>query len=240
MGRLSKMICIDILLFVGFVLVFSPRMTGLALHEITGLVLFLPAVLHLLFSWPWITKSFRPLWNRAGWNKWFNYLLNVGLFLLFAIELVSGIAISHSVLPYFGIETINDRVWRSVHNLVSDGIVVAITLHIALNWPRIKSYFIKFMPGGRKKTKNRKPILLSQLMKRGLLRTFMICLAVTIIGAIVYLALGAPNKNRINTENDMLRLQQNIIPGGVAQVTGVIIVMIILVYMAHRYLKLKL
>ncbi len=108
-------ICLDSLLLLLFISLLSPRMTGLPIHEILGLALFVPIVLHLLLAWPWIRQTSKRIFLNASKRARFNYFLNAGLFVLMVIEIVSGMVISQVALPFLGIKTIEDRAWRSIH-----------------------------------------------------------------------------------------------------------------------------
>jgi len=108
---------LDTTLLIIFIMLLSPRMTGLPLHEVLGFVFFIPVIIHLLIAWPWIQNSTRKFFKAATIRTRFNFFLNTILFILVITELVSGFIISQVVLPGLGINTINDRTWRSVHNL---------------------------------------------------------------------------------------------------------------------------
>jgi cytochrome b len=236
MPALSKsmyMLLLDILLFVIFIFLFSPLITGLAWHEWLGIIILFPVVLHLLFSWTWIKQSTKRLLKQHGWRHKFNYLLNTILFILVVLEVVSGLVIAQVSLPSMGVKTINDWVWRALHNQASTGMVVIISLHIALNWQRIVGYFKKklFLPI----TNSKKGLTFRQ----GLLRIFFIILAAVIISSVAYLILGTPVKARLYAGNEIARFKLNFI-AGIVQLTGTIITIAILAYMAWRWLKIKL
>ena len=122
--RRRCIVYLDATLLVIFVLLLSPRMTGLALHEILGLIFFIPIIIHLLIAWPWIQNVTRRFFKTANRRTLFNFFLNAILFILVITELVSGFIISQVVLPNLGINTINDRTWRSVHNLPLNFVVL--------------------------------------------------------------------------------------------------------------------
>src|SRR5262249_43407583 len=136
-------ICLDSMLLIVFILLLSPRLTGLALHEVLGFIFFIPLIIHLLIAWPWIQNSTRKFFKTTTGRTRFNFILNCILFILVIIELVSGSFISQVALPFLGVNTINDRLWRSVHNLTLNFTVVFAGIHIALNWGWIVSAFKK-------------------------------------------------------------------------------------------------
>ncbi len=112
-----------------------------------------------------------------------------------------------------------------------------LSFHIAMNWQRIVSYFKKKMSVASSVTKNNLPTVL--IIVRELKRSLAIVLATSIIIIISFLIVGTPGKERVNVVNDIVRLKQNIMSGSV-QVAGTIISISILVYIAHRWLKIRL
>jgi Domain of unknown function (DUF4405) len=237
MTRFKVMLCIDILLIVIFILLFSPLMTGLALHELLGIIFFLPVITHLLFSWPWIKQSAKRFVNDAGWRNRFNYILNAGLFILIVLMIVSGLVISQVALPFLGIKTINDVAWRALHNGASNVAVIAVSLHIAINWQRIVGYFKKRVTVIH--TANRKFFQTIVVFKIGLLRICIIILASVIIASILFLILGSPAATRLIIENEIARFIPRLLQG-VVQFAGTAITIAILAYIARRWLKLRL
>jgi len=141
--RRRFVVFLDTTLLVIFILLLSPRMTGLALHEILGFIFFIPIIIHLLIAWPWIQNTTRKVFRTASRRTRFNFFLNTVLFIILITELVSGITISQVVLPKVGTSTINDRSWRAAHNLPLNFFVLFVGLHIAINWSWIAVAFKK-------------------------------------------------------------------------------------------------
>ena len=131
--RNATAIYIDVALLVVLLVLFSPRLTGLPLHEWLGIALGVPLVVHLVLSWAWIRTHTARLSARDARAR-INYLLNWVLFILVVIEVTSGIAISQAALPSIGIPTINDRAWRELHNVTLNWTMLALGLHVAMNW----------------------------------------------------------------------------------------------------------
>jgi cytochrome b561 len=132
--RNAVAIYIDVSLLIALLLLFSPRLTGLALHEWVGIALAVPLLVHLVLSWTWISGNTARLLKTATARARANYVLNWTLFALIVLEVTSGIAISHVALPYLGVPTINDRTWRALHNWTLNVTLLVIGFHIAMNW----------------------------------------------------------------------------------------------------------
>lgn len=132
--RVSFLLWFDTLLLVLFLLTMTPRLTGLAMHEILGVVFAVFFLVHLLLSWQWIKAAARKLLSPGEWRMRFNYSLNTLLFALTAIAIVAGLVISQVVLPALHIPSVNDRVWHFLHNRMASLMRIGIALHIAMNW----------------------------------------------------------------------------------------------------------
>lgn len=141
---------IDVLLFALLLLMLSPRLTGLGVHEWLGLALGIPVLVHLLLSWRWIARSSSRMVAGADLRLRINYLLNAVLFFLLVQEIVSGIAISQVALPAFGAAAVDDRSWRAVHNLYLNELVLVLGLHFAMNWVPLRTGLQSWLPFLRK------------------------------------------------------------------------------------------
>lgn len=125
---------LDLVLLVVLLLLFSPRLTGLPIHEWLGLALGVPLLCHLLLSWQWIARATTGALGGGTLRTRINYILNSILFTLIVIEIVSGAMISAVALPRFGFATVDDRSWRALHNLALNWTMLALGLHVAMNW----------------------------------------------------------------------------------------------------------
>lgn len=141
---------LDIVLLIGVLLLFAPRLTGLPIHEWVGIALIPVVVWHLLLSWGWIADSSRAIVTRITRRARINYLLNWLLFTLIVVEMVSGLMISLVALPPLGFATLDDRTWRALHNQALNWTHLVIGLHIAMNWKPLLLLFRRYpMPGVR-------------------------------------------------------------------------------------------
>jgi Domain of unknown function (DUF4405) len=133
-SRNALAIYVDILLLATLLLLFSPRLSGLSIHEWLGISLGGTLIVHLLLSWTWINSSTRRVVSGKNRRAHINYILNWLLFVLIMVELTSGIAISQVALPSIGIRTIDDRSWRALHNQTLNWTMLVLGFHLAMNW----------------------------------------------------------------------------------------------------------
>jgi len=124
---------LDTALLVLFVLLRTPKLTGLPWHEWLGIAFLVPLLVHLLLSWRWIVTALRRTFVPARVRDPINLALNLSLFVTTIGVIVSGLLISRVAVPVLGVATIDDRVWRETHNDWTDAMLVCVAAHIAMN-----------------------------------------------------------------------------------------------------------
>jgi hypothetical protein len=133
-SRTTLNLLIDGAIFVAFLIATAPRLSGIAIHEWLGIAFGAAVVAHLLLHWRWIVGVTTQLFRTAmAWAR-LNYALNALLFVAVTVIVFTGVMISESVLPLFGVRFAHDGSWRTLHRLASDAAVFLIGLHVALHW----------------------------------------------------------------------------------------------------------
>jgi len=137
---------IDCAMLVAVVALQAWRMTGVVLHEWLTVGLLVAVLAHLLLHWPWVASRTRRI-AKADARTRVNYALNAVLFAGVTAAMVSGFAISKSILPLHPTPDSYLR-WHGIHGFSSRLALFATALHLALNWdrlfarrPRIRSVF---------------------------------------------------------------------------------------------------
>ena len=142
-SRVAFALWLDVLLLVLLLVVQSPRFTGVAAHEVIGIAIAIPLLIHMLLSWHWIVSKGRRLFTNGSVRTRINYLINVALFVAMATVIVTGIVVSRVVLPAAGIGTVFDGDWFEVHDASSNVLFFAVGLHLAMNWGWVLAAFRK-------------------------------------------------------------------------------------------------
>ena len=111
--------------------------TGLVLHEWLGLALVALILAHLLLSWPWISTATRRFISGSARTR-VNYAINLGLFASMTVLILSGVLISEHAIPQLlrirPADLPDAFRWDSIHDRLSDAVVILAGLHLALNW----------------------------------------------------------------------------------------------------------
>lgn len=132
---------IDIVLFAIFMALTDPRFTGIPIHEWVGIGMAAVVIVHLVRNLAWIQTMFSRTLKSPLFTNRLSVILNIALFIVFALLIYSGIAISRDAMPFLGIVVFENRAWRFLHGLLSNLTVIIVALHTALHWNWIVSLF---------------------------------------------------------------------------------------------------
>lgn len=134
---------LDILSGISTLVLLSPSLTGIPVHEWLGLAVIIPLLVHLLLNWGWIVTTTRSFFGKLPGRTRINYVLNVLLFILMTAEGFTGLMISREILPLFGLSASHNFLFRSLHSQLADGLLIVLGLHLALNWKWVVTVFKK-------------------------------------------------------------------------------------------------
>ena len=124
------------------------------------------------------------------------------LFVSAVVAIISGLTISRVALPTAGISTIDDRRWRSLHNGSTTWMLIAVGLHIAMNWRSIVSA-LRRLSAGRANAVN--GAARGARVARTLGRVAMIVLAAGLVGGVALAIEGRPSTAREVRGDDRVR-----------------------------------
>ena len=113
--RVAFALWLDVGLFVAYLLVHTPRSTGVFGHEALGVALAIPLLVHLLLSWRWIASKVTRALAPGALRTRVNVLINAVLFASMVVVIVSGVVVSRELLPSVGLPTVFDRAWFRLH-----------------------------------------------------------------------------------------------------------------------------
>lgn len=133
-NRVASLLCIDISMLLLVLVLECLSFTGLTLHEWIGFALCPVALLHVVLQWQWFVTQVRRIWTGAPYRQWLNSLLNVLLLAMVAATLISGVLVSHQVVPFVGERLGKIYVWMWVHGSLNKPMLVVVGFHLALNW----------------------------------------------------------------------------------------------------------
>lgn len=227
-------ISVDIILLFAILLLLSPRLTGLPLHEILGLVVFMPVMVHILNSWQWVRRTSKKIFITATTRTRVNYLINTILFALMVVVIVSGFFISEVTVPALAINLTKDTLWRSVHVQTTTFLMLFSGLHIAINLDWIIALFKK-----RKQTPAKNVSARSNHIVRIIQRILIVLLAASIVSFILIFLVGMPTTERLY-HHSYIKEYMPTLKNGIGQFLGESFFVIVIAFIAHKWLRIKL
>jgi cytochrome b len=132
---------LDLGAFVALLIASAPHFTGDAIHEWLGVALSGAIVVHLLLNWNWVVQITSRLFKKAARGQRFKYILNWSLFASGIMIVLSGLMISKTVVPFFGITLPENMSWKELHSLSTNITMILMGLHVAVHWSWITSMF---------------------------------------------------------------------------------------------------
>jgi cytochrome b561 len=138
--NLTKLL-LDLGAFIALLVSSAPRFTGDNIHEWLGVALSGAIIVHLLLNWNWIVRITSRMFSKAAKGQRFNYFLNWSLFVSGILIVLSGLMISKTVVPFFGITLAENMSWKSLHSLSTNITMVLMGLHVAVHWSWITYMF---------------------------------------------------------------------------------------------------
>lgn len=138
---------IDLGAFVALLIASAPRFTGAAIHEWLSLSLGGVIVVHLLLNWNWIVQITARLFSKVAKGQRFNYFLNWALFASGIMIMLSGLMISETVVPLFGLSLPENGAWKELHEVSTNITMLLMGLHVAVHWNWITNMFKRLFIG---------------------------------------------------------------------------------------------
>jgi hypothetical protein len=138
----KKNLVLDIIIFVAFLAVANPSLTGMTLHEWLALAFAAAIVTHLLFHWKWLVAVTRKFFHKLIHQSRLNYIVDALFFVAMTAAMFSGLLISKSILATLGIQLDVSRSWKTIHTLASDASLILLGLHFALHFANLKRYLV--------------------------------------------------------------------------------------------------
>ena len=121
-----RVLVVDALALVLYIVVSLPAMTGVGAHEWLGLVLLVHGAQHVDFAG-------RLLTSRGAWRAKGRILLDAALVLSVAVAVLSGLMESGTVLPAFGFYAEGYYFWGPLHAASAKVLLALLVVHGALN-----------------------------------------------------------------------------------------------------------
>ena len=142
----------DLGMSAGFLLVFWQDITGETLHEWLALALGVGIITHVVFHWKWVVNITKRFFSpKLPGKTRVNYIVNGGLAAAFAGMFVTGLMISESVMPLFGLGN-GAGIWEDLHEAASNFSMFMVIAHVLLHWKWVITNTQKYLYKGKLKS----------------------------------------------------------------------------------------
>lgn len=138
---------LDLILTGVFIVEMEEHFTGLALHEVLGLLFAAAFVLHIILHWDWVVSLTRNFFKKLLHESRLNYVLNVALFLDMIFVTISGILISRTLGLSLSLDQEFQRTLQTLHMVGSELVLIIVALHVAMHWKWIAANASKYLFG---------------------------------------------------------------------------------------------
>lgn len=138
----NKKIILDIIMFILMILLMNLLFTGIVLHEIIGLLVFILFIVHKYFNFKWIKTITKSIFSGNNINNKIKlrYVIDLLLFIDITMIIISGIIISQVI--FVGISN-PSIIWSNLHHLFAALGLIIIIIHTLLHYLEMKAIFKK-------------------------------------------------------------------------------------------------
>lgn len=125
-----------------FILLLDSTITGMQLHELIGIGIFVLFIIHKLLNYKWIVAITKNIFGKKTKLKTrIMYILDVLILIAVTLTALSGIFISKSLFTWITVS--NTAFWKTIHSPVAYLSFILISIHLGLHWQYIMAAFRK-------------------------------------------------------------------------------------------------
>jgi hypothetical protein len=132
-SRNILLLALDFFLLSGFILVNQVKETGIAFHEWFGMLLGLALLFHLVLHWNWVKRMLARFFKVKNLAQYTKFIVDVLILAGFMIIVISGILMSKSFLPAFGLNGIHSFTLKILHTTSTNVTILLTAAHLMLN-----------------------------------------------------------------------------------------------------------
>lgn len=133
MKSVGRKLALDAIALVLYALAALPALTTIPIHEWLGIAAFVVLAVHLVFglgeAWSMARSADRS--KRAA--RWSNLVVDVLLLIALSVCMVSGLLVSGTALPTFGLFADGYYFWDPLHAASAKALLALLVVHLALH-----------------------------------------------------------------------------------------------------------
>ena len=138
--HLSRLLIIDAIALIIYLVAANPLITGLAVHEWASIGILVFAVVHGIQHYDWFVETFKSLRSRLPFVQAARLVLDLLIIVVFMLATVSGILVSRYILPMMGLVAPGYFFWNPLHSFSAKLLLALLVVHVAINAGRIWAF----------------------------------------------------------------------------------------------------
>lgn len=133
-------IILDIIMFISMIVLMKTNITGLQLHEIIGICLFIIFIIHKIINFKWVKSIGKNILNKNMKSKpKIMFFMDLILFIFVTLNVTIGILVSKFILVSITVNNIETV--TILHKFFAWWSLILISIHIGLHWENVVNCF---------------------------------------------------------------------------------------------------
>ncbi len=151
MSETLKNYWLDAALLLAFIIDMNTRFTGIPVHEWLGAAFGIGLIYHMMLHWKWITSVSKRLFGKLPTLQRVRYVINLALFIMMVVVVITGFWISESLMGTLGLPTTDNHFFEELHHVSAELVPMLVAVHLALDWKWIVTNTKKYVLRQRRK-----------------------------------------------------------------------------------------
>jgi hypothetical protein len=131
-GNMLIRVIIDLAMTILMLVTMAYQITGNAIHELLGVLLFILFITHNFFNRRWYKTIFKGKYNA---RRILSIVVNILFLVSMVVVMISSVPVSRDIFPYISIN--NDMSLIQIHVMTSYWGFIFMAVHIGLSWGTI-------------------------------------------------------------------------------------------------------
>lgn len=136
----KKLFAVDAVALAAYLVVATPALTGVAVHEWLGIGVFVVFFVHAVQHAGWVADTVRTALGSPAPARVANLVLDALILAAFMVVTVSGVLISGAVLPAFGLYAGGYYFWDPLHAIAAKALLALLLVHVVVHWRWVASF----------------------------------------------------------------------------------------------------
>ena len=137
----KRLFAVDAVALAVYLVVATPALTGVAVHEWLGIGVFVVFFVHAVQHAGWIADTVRAAVRAPA--RVANLALDALILAAFMVVTVSGLLISGAVLPALGLYADGYYFWDPLHAISAKALLALLLVHVVVHWKWLYNFVKK-------------------------------------------------------------------------------------------------